>query len=173
MEMDKKVHELINKQINNEFYSAYLYMSFADYYEEQGLSGYANWYMIQAAEERDHALILRKYLHDHGCKVTLEAIDRPDMEFASNLEPLEAGLNHEKFITDCIHTIYAAAGECKDYRTMRFLDWFVDEQSEEEVNAQDMLDKMKLFGGEAKNLYDLDKEYLSRTYRTPSMLSGE
>ena len=91
--MDSKVYELLNDQINKELYSAYLYLSFADYYADEGLDGYENWYLIQAAEERDHALIFRKYLLDNDCKVELKAIDQPDKTFKNHLEPLEAGLN--------------------------------------------------------------------------------
>ena len=88
--MDAKVYELINDQINKELYSAYLYLSFADYYEEEGLSGYANYFEIQAQEERDHAMIFRNYLHENGEAVKLLAIDMPDKTFANFLEPLEA-----------------------------------------------------------------------------------
>ena len=151
--MDAKVYELLNDQINKELYSAYLYVSFADYYEEEGLSGFANWYMIQAAEERDHALKIRDYLHDNGCKVVLGAIAAPDKTFSSYLEPLEAGLEHEKYVTSLINDIYAAAYEVKDFRTMKFLDWFIEE----------MVTKMKLFGSDAKALYDLDQEYAGRS----------
>lgn len=161
--MDAKVYELLNDQINKELYSAYLYVSFADYYEEEGLTGFANWYMIQAAEERDHALKFRTYLHDNGCKVSLGAIAAPDKEFSSHIEPLEAGLEHEKYVTSLINAIYEAAYEAKDFRTMKFLDWFIEEQGEEEATAEDMLTKMKLFGTDAKALYDLDREYAART----------
>ena len=171
--MDQKVYELLNEQINAELYSAYLYMSFADYYEEEGLDGYANWYMIQAAEERDHALIFRNYLHENGQHVSLGAIPQPDKTFTSYLEPLEAGLEHEKLVTSLINAIYAAADEVKDYRTMRFLDWFIEEQLEEEATADDMITKMKLFGGDARSLYELNQEYAGRTYSVPSPLAAE
>lgn len=171
--MDAKVYELINDQINKELYSAYLYLSFADYYEEEGLNGYANWYEIQAQEERDHALIFRNYLHDNGEKVTLKAIDQPDKTFSSYLEPLEAGLEHEKYVTSLINDIYAAAAEAKDYRTMKFLDWFIDEQMEEEATADDMITKMKLFGSDARSLYELNQEYAGRTYTVPTPLAAE
>lgn len=170
--MDAKVYELINDQINKELYSAYLYLSFADYYEEEGLEGYANWYMIQAQEERDHALIFRNYLHDNGEKVKLGAIAMPDKTFNSFIEPLEAGLEHERYVTSLINDIYAAAEEVKDYRAMKFLDWFIDEQMEEEDNADDMITKMKLFGSDAKALYDLDREYAARAYSVPSPLAA-
>lgn len=170
--MDKKVYELINDQINKELYSAYLYLSFADFYKEEGLDGYANWYMIQAQEERDHALIFRNYLHDNGEKVILKAIDMPDKKFTSFLGPLEAGLEHERYVTSLINDIYAAAEEVKDYRCMKFMDWFITEQMEEEDNAETMITKMKLFG-DTKALYDLDREYASRTYAAPSPLAAE
>lgn len=170
--MDNKVYELINDQINKELYSAYLYLSFADYYEEEGLDGYANWYMIQAQEERDHALIFRNYLHENGERVKLLAIDMPDRTFTNFLEPLEAGLEHEKYVTSLINDIYAAAIEAKDYRAMKFLDWFIEEQMEEEDNADDMITKMKLFGSDAKALYDLDQQYAARVYTVPSPLAN-
>ncbi|ACV21259.1 ferritin [Slackia heliotrinireducens] len=171
--MDAQVAKLMNEQINAELYSAYLYMSFADYYEEQGLDGYANYYMIQAAEERDHALIFRNFMHDNGEKITLEAIAKPDKVFTNFLEPLEAALEHEKLVTSLINKIYAAADAVHDYRSMKFLDWFIDEQTEEETNADDMITKMKLFGSDAKALYDLNKEYAARAYSVPSPLAAE
>lgn len=170
--MDAKVYELINDQINKELYSAYLYLSFADYYEGEGLEGFANWYEIQAQEERDHALIFRNYLHDNGCQVKLGAIAAPDKTFSNYLEPLEAALEHEKYVTSLINDIYAAAHDAKDYRAMKFLDWFIEEQMEEEDTADTMVTKMKLFGADAKALYDLDQECASRTYTTPSPLAN-
>lgn len=170
--MDERVYELLNDQINKELFSAYLYMSFADYYEQEGLAGFANYYMVQAAEERDHALIFRKYLLDNGKTVQLKAIDQPEAAFSSYLEPLEAALEHEKYVTRLINDIYGAAYDVKDYRTMKFLDWFIEEQLEEETNGDDMITKMKLFGTDAKALYDLDQEYASRTYSMPSPLAN-
>ena len=93
--LDKKVAELINDQINKEFYSAYLYLDFSVYYEEVGLDGFANWYMIQAQEERDHAVLMLQYLQNNGEKVTLEAIAKPDKELKDKLQVLELGLEQE------------------------------------------------------------------------------
>lgn len=171
--MDNRVYELLNDQINKELYSAYLYMSFADYYEEEGLAGFANWYMIQAAEERDHALIFRKYLLENGCAIKLKRIDEPDKTFSSHLEPLEAALVHERYVTSLINDIYGAAHEVKDYRTMNFLNWFIEEQLEEEANASELISKMKLFGTDAKALYDLDKENAARAYTVPTPLAAQ
>ena len=169
--MDKKVYELINEQIKNEFYSAYLYMDFANYYADEGLNGYANWYMIQAQEERDHALIMRNYLIMNNCRVVFKAIDQPDKAYNNYMDPLVFGLEHEQLVTSLINTIYEAAYAVRDFRSMQFLDWFVKEQGEEEQNAQDMITNMKLFGSDPKGLYDLDREYGARVYTVPSPLA--
>ena len=168
--LDKKVSELLNDQINKEFYSAYLYLDFSVYYESEGLDGFANWYMIQAQEERDHAMLFLKYLQMCGEKVQLDAIGKPDKKFNSLMDPLKAGLEHEQYVTSLINDIYGAAYEVKDFRTMQFLDWFVKEQLEEEKNADDMIKKMELFGGDAKGLYSLDAEYAGRIYTAPSLV---
>ena len=167
--MDAKLSELLNHQINEELYSAYLYLTFADYYEDRGLKGFANWYMVQVQEEVAHAKILRRYLLDNDYKPTMEAIAKPDKTFANDLEPLEAGLAHEKHITACIDRCYAAANDVHDFRAMQMLDWFVKEQGEEETNASDMIKNMKLFGSDPKGLYDLDREYQTRVFVAPTM----
>lgn len=167
--MDKKVAALINEQINKEFYSAYLYLDFANYYGSVGLDGFENWYKIQAQEERDHAMLFFQYLENNGEKITLEAIAKPDKVFESHMDPLKAGLEHEKYVTSLINNIYEAAHEVKDFRTMQLLDWFVKEQGEEEKNASDMITKMELFGTDAKGLYMLNSELAARVYSAPSL----
>ncbi|MBQ2813066.1 MAG: hypothetical protein IJE63_07390 [Clostridia bacterium] len=92
--MDAKVHALLNEQINKEFYSAYLYLDFSNYFEEAGLEGFANWYKVQAQEERDHAMLFYTYLQNENMKVTLDAIAKPDKELTSHMAVLEAGLEH-------------------------------------------------------------------------------
>ena len=168
--MNEKVHELLNDQINKEFYSAYLYLEFSNYFEDKGLDGFANWYMIQAQEERDHAMLFYTYLQNENQKVTLKAIDKPDKELPSHMAVLEAGLEHEKYVTSLINDIYAAAYEVKDFRTMQFLDWFVKEQGEEETNANDLITKMELFGSDPKSLYMLNQELAARVYTAPSLV---
>ena len=168
--MNAKVHELLNDQINKEFYSAYLYLEFSNYFEDKGLDGFANWYMIQAQEERDHAMLFYTYLQNENQKVTLKAIDKPDKELASYMAVLEAGLEHEKYVTSLINDIYAAAYDVKDFRTMQFLDWFVKEQGEEETNANDLITKMELFGSDPKSLYMLNQELATRVYTAPSLV---
>ena len=168
--MDKKVHELLNQQINKEFYSAYLYLEFSNYFEDRGLDGFANWYMIQAQEERDHAMLFYRYLQNENEKVTLEAIDKPSVTINEDMDVLKAGLKHEKYVTSLINDIYAAAHEVKDFRAMQFLDWFVKEQGEEETNANDLITKMELFGGDARGLYLLNQELKARVYSAPSLV---
>ncbi len=168
--MDSKVSKLLNEQITKELYSAYLYLDFSIFYEQQGLDGYANWYMIQAQEERDHAMLFLKYLQLNGEKAELGAIDKPDKVLKTLIDPLKAGLEHEQYVTSLINDIYGAAYDVKDFRTMQFLDWFVKEQLEEEKNADDMIKKMELFGGDSKGLYSLDTEYAARIYSAPSLV---
>ena len=168
--MNEKITKLLNVQINKEFYSAYLYLDISNYYDSLDLDGYANYYMIQAQEERDHALLFMKYMQNNGLKVTLEAIGKPDKEFTSVLQPLEVAAEHERYVTDLINNIYHEAHEAKDYRTMKFLDWFVDEQMEEEKNADTMISRYNLFGQDPKSLYLLDQEYATRVYTAPSLV---
>ena len=168
--MNNRIAELLNDQINKELYSAYLYLDIANYYDELDLDGYANYYMIQAQEERDHALLFMKYMQINGLKVTLKAIDKPDKVFDSVLAPLEIAAEHERYVTDLINNIYHEAQLDKDYRAMKFLDWFVDEQMEEEDNADKMISKYKLFGGDPRGLYLLDQEYAARVYSAPSLI---
>ena len=168
--LNAKVHELINQQINKEFYSAYLYLDFSNYFKAQGLDGFANWYMIQAQEERDHAILFYTYLQNENMPVTLEAIAKPDKTFTCHMDVLKAGLEHEMYVTSLINDIYSAAYDVRDFRTMQFLDWFVKEQGEEETNATDLISKMELFGSDPKSLYMLNQELAARVYTAPSLV---
>ena len=168
--LKEKVAQLLNEQINKEFYSAYLYLYFSNYYTEKGLNGFANWYKIQAQEERDHAMLIMQYMQNNDAIVTLEAIEKPEMDLKENIDALKAGLEHEHYVTSLINNIYDAAYSEKDFRTMQFLDWFVKEQGEEETNASDLVRKMELFGTDPKSLYLLDQEMASRVYTAPSLV---
>lgn len=167
--MNQKVAKLINEQITHEFYSAYLYLDFANYYASVGLDGFENWYKVQAQEEQAHAMLFYQYLQNNGEKVILEAIKKPDKVLKDNMDPLKAGLEHEKLVTSLINGIYAEAFADHDFRTMQLLDWFVKEQGEEEKNASDMITKMELFGTDAKGLYMLNSELKARVYTAPSL----
>ena len=169
--LDKKIADLMNLQINKELYSAYLYLEFANKLEDDGLNGFANWYFIQAQEERDHAMIFRNYLLDNSVRVTLDKIEKPTDEFKTIEEILKAGLGHEQYITASINDIYAEAFAQHDFASMQFLDYFVKEQVEEEKNANDMISKYELFGKDSKGLYMLNNELAGRTYTPSSMLA--
>ena len=168
--LDSKVSKLINEQVNKEFYSAYLYLDFSNFYYNEGLNGFGNWYKIQSQEERDHAMLMIQYLQNNGEKVTLESVAKPDTELKGFIDPLNEGLKHAQYVTGLIHDIYAAANSVHDFRTMQFLDWFVKEQGEEEKNAADLITKMELFGSDAKGLYMLNSELAARVYTAPSLV---
>ena len=168
--LNKKVADLLETQINKELYSAYLYLDISNYFYANNLDGFGNWYKIQAQEERDHAMLFLEYLQNNGAAPKLAAIDAPDKEFNTFRDPLTAALEHEEYVTSLINNIYAAALKAHDYRTLQFLDWFVKEQGEEEKNANDILGRFDLFGGDAKGLYALDSELGGRTYSAPSLV---
>ncbi|MBH1939596.1 ferritin [Mobilitalea sibirica] len=168
--LNKEVLHLLNQQINKELYSAYLYLDMANYYADQNLSGFENWFYVQAQEERDHAMLFRQYLINNGERIVLEEIAAPDKKYISFRDPLIISFEHEKYVTDSINIIYNAANQIKDFRTMQFLDWFIKEQGEEEKNADDNIKKFDLFAGDSKGLFMLDNEMKSRIYNPPSLL---
>ena len=168
--LQKSVSDLLNDQINKEFYSAYLYLEISNYYYDQNLDGFGNWFKIQAQEEQDHALLFMTYLQNNNVKPSLGAIAAPDQAFADYRAPLEAALKHERYVTGLINTIYGEAYQEKDFRTMQFLDWFIKEQGEEEKNTEDLIGRFDLFGSDAKALYMLDQELAARVYTAPSLV---
>lgn len=168
--LNEKIAELLNQQINKEFYSAYLYLDFSNYFYDEGLEGFGNWYKVQAQEERDHAMLILRYMQMNGTKVTLEAIDKPETELNSHMDVLKAGYRHEQYVTGLINNIYAAAHDVNDFRTTQFLDWFIKEQGEEEENADNLIKKYKLFGEDPRSLYMLDNELKTRVYAAPSLV---
>ena len=115
-------------------------------------------------------MLFYQYLQNEGQVVTLKAVDKPDKEINSHMDVLQAGLEHEKYVTSLIHDIYSAAYDVRDFRAMQFLDWFVKEQGEEETNANDLITKMELFGGDPKSLYMLNQELAARVYSAPSLV---
>ncbi len=168
---NEKICNLLNKQINAEIYSAYLYLDFAKHFDCEGLKGFANWYKVQAEEELKHAMKFYDYMQDQGCFIELTAIDAPSTQDVDNAGDDEAkrlaiakqGLSHEKHITRLINTIYDEAVKASDYRTMNFLDWFIAEQAEEETNARDMLELLELIGDNSAALYIADSKAGNRS----------
>lgn len=168
--LNKEIVAKLTKQINFEFYSAYIYLDISNYYADSNLNGFSNWYMVQTQEERDHALLFIKYLLNNGEKVVLEDIKAFDGGYQDFRTPLNVAFEHEQKVTASIHDIYSLAYELKDFRTMQFLDWFVKEQGEEEKNAEDVIKRYDLFGNDAKGLYLLDTELGTRVYAPPSLV---
>lgn len=168
--LDKKIVDLLNKQINMEWYSAYLYLEVHAYYADKELAGFANWYFVQTQEERDHALLFVKYLQNNSEKPVFYDVKAPEVHFSDFKQPAEAALEHEQKVTASINAIYAAAYELKDFRTMQLLDWFVKEQNEEEKNAEEIVKKIDLFGSDPRGLYLLNSELTARVYTAPSLV---
>lgn len=168
--LDKKITDLLNKQINREFYSSYFYLDISNYYIDRSLNGFGNWFDVQAKEEHAHAMLFIKYLQNNGEKVILDSIDGPAIEFKDYKHPLTATKDHELLVSRWINDIYAAAFEIKDFRTMQFLDWFVKEQAEEEKNTDDLINRFDLFGTDPRGLYLLDQEMSARTFTAPSLV---
>jgi len=168
--LNKEVAKLLNEQINKELYSAYLYLDMANYYANENLDGFENWFFIQTQEERDHALLFRQYLLDNGESVILTDIAGLNEKYNNFREPLVQAFEHEQYVTDSINKIYEAAYKSRDFRTMQFLDWFIKEQGEEEKNADDNIKKYDLFAGDPKGLYMLNSEMKLRVYTAPSLV---
>jgi ferritin len=160
--------EALNKQINAELYSAYLYLSMATWFEERQLPGFSGWMRVQAKEEMTHALRLHNYVNDRGGRVKLTAIDGPPTDWDSPLAVFEATLAHEQKVTGLIGDLMALAVEEKDFASQRFLGWFVDEQVEEEANVNDVLGKLKLMKDAPGGLFMLDKELGARVFNPPA-----
>lgn len=171
--LSARVEGLLNEQVNKELYSSYLYLSMSAYMSEINMNGYAHWFRIQAQEERDHAMIIYNYIISAGGRVKLMAIGEPDFEFEGIKDVLEKTLEHERYVTASIYNIYEVAMEEKDYKTVRAMDWFINEQVEEEDNATDNISKYDMFSSDPKALYLLDQELATRLYTVPPQLSGQ
>lgn len=160
--LSDKIISMTEDQIKKEFESAYLYLEIASFYEENGLSGFAGWFLAQAKEEEEHAMRFYTFLHDNQASISFFPIEPPKAKYTDFSKPLFDSYEHEKFITNSINSIYTQAINEKDYRTQEFLDWFIEEQQEEEANAQKLVEKYHLFGKTADGLYELNKEFGKR-----------
>jgi ferritin len=165
--ISEKIQKLLNEQIVKEFYSAYLYLSIESYLTEQNLVGFANWFRVQAQEERDHAMMFFNYVTKVGGRVKLGQIDAPKVDFASIEEALKLSLEHEQFVTRSIYTIVDAAIEERDHKTSQFLQWFVNEQTEEEANSENNLKKFQLVGNDGRGILMMNAELAARVYTPP------
>ncbi len=154
----KSVQDAMNGQIRNELYSAYQYLAMSAYCESANLPGFAHWMRMQSREELEHAMKFYDFVLDRGGKVSLQAIDRPSDEFSSPLDVFEQSLAQERRVTSQIHDLYALAQQEKDYASIPLLQWFVTEQIEEEKNAGQVVDTLKMIGDSRDALFLLDRE---------------
>lgn len=160
--LSKKLEEALNKQINAEFWSGYLYLSMSAHFAKDGKSGFANWFKVQAAEESQHAMKLFDYVLTRSGAVTLKPIEKVPHTWKSPLEAFKAALAHEKKVTAMINDLVTLANEEKDYATASMLQWFVDEQVEEEETAQSYVDSLEMIKDNGFGIYTLDKELKDR-----------
>ena len=170
--INNKVEKAINYQINKELWSAYLYLAMAMNFEHAGLPGIANWFRVQTKEEQAHAEILINYLNSRGGRVLLEPIEAVPTTWETPLAAFEHTLEHEQVVTSLINELYAVAEAEHDYATRGKLDWFVSEQVEEEENARQLIDRLKLVGNDGMALYTLDRELATRTFVVPAPLAA-
>ncbi|MDD3435526.1 MAG: ferritin [Candidatus Gastranaerophilales bacterium] len=167
--INEKVGKILIEQVNKELYSAYLYLSMSAYFSDLGLLGFANWMRVQAQEETAHAMLIYDFLIDRGERVILTPIDAPPNRWKNPLNVMEEVLKHEIYVTSLINNIVTIAEEVKDRATMSYMNWFVDEQVEEEANAQDIISKLKLIGDDKSALYLLDKDLAARIFVQPTI----
>lgn len=165
--ISKTVTEALNRQLNWEFYSAYLYLSMAAYSTSVGLAGFANWFYVQVKEELVHAEKFYGYLNQQGGRVVLKDIEGPPKDFASAADLFKKTLEHEKKVTERIGELVNLARKEKDHATQTFLEWFVTEQVEEEASATEILQKLNIVGKDGSGLITIDSQLATRVFVPP------
>lgn len=165
--ISKKMTTELNKQLNAEFYSAYLYLGMSAWCTNVGYKGGANWFMVQHEEERTHALKIYDYLLDQGSKIKLLSIKEPKVNYKSLLECFEDALVHEQKMTNSFNELCDLATKEKDHASYGFFQWFVQEQIEEEVNVGEVIAKLKL-AGDGNGVFMIDNQLSERILTTPS-----
>lgn len=162
--INKRVEEAFNIQINAELYSAYLYLSMAAYFEAQNLPGFANWMRVQFQEEQFHAMKMFDFVNERGGRVILTKIDGPKVEWENVVDVYEEVLAHEQHVTSLINNIMDIAIDERDHATKSFLNWFIDEQVEEESNAEAIISELKLIDGKGNGILMMDREFRARVF---------
>ena len=165
--LSEKMINSLNGQINKELYSAYLYLSMAAHSTSIGLNGFANWFYVQVKEELTHAEKFYNYINQQGGKVVLDAIDEPDKDFSSPADLFKRTLEHEKKVTKMINDLVDLAKKQNDHATETCLQWFVTEQIEEEANATENVQKLKLVGKDGNGLLMVDSQLATRVFVPP------
>lgn len=158
----QKIQDEINEQIQAEFQSAWLYLQFSAWFENKNLDGFAHWMKMQWQEEQEHGMKFYDHLLRRGGRVELQQIEKPKVSTDSVIGIFEKVLDHERYITKRIHSLYDLAKEEDDYPLQTILHWFIDEQVEEEETAESILERLEMIGGEGTSLYILDRELANR-----------
>jgi len=165
--LNEKVQKALNEQVNAELYSSYLYVSMSAYFESIDLPGHASWMRCQAQEELVHAMKFYGYIHDRDGRVLVTAIDAPPTEWNSALAAFEAAYEHEQHVSSLINGLVDLARAESDHATYNTLQWFVEEQVEEEASAKAVVQQLKLVGSEGRGMFMVDRELGQRTFVLP------
>lgn len=162
--LSEKLHKALNDQMNYEFFSAHAYLAMAAYCTDESYDGFANFFLVQAEEERFHAMKFYNFLSDMGYRATISGFENPDNEFASILEAFKHGLSHEKEVTRRIYGLADIALDEREHATMAFLKWFIDEQVEEEASFDALIAKISRIENDSNAIFMLDTELAGRTF---------
>jgi ferritin len=160
--MNERLRDALNDQVGYELHAAYLYLAMMNHFEEDGLDGFAHWMRMQAGEEVAHAMKIMDHLHDRDATVELGSLPAPEADFGSALEVMEAALAHERKVTGLIHDLYDLAREEGDHPAQVMLEWFIEEQVEEEKSARDIVEMLELAGGDGPAMLMLDARMAER-----------
>jgi ferritin len=166
--LSPKMEAALNSQINAEYYSSYLYLSMAAYFDSINLPGFANWMRIQNQEEMFHTMKFFDYVAERGARVKLTAVEAPETEWESTLAAFEATLAHEQHVTSLVNKLVDLAVEESDHATNNFLQWFVGEQVEEEATADGILQQLRLMKDAPGGLFMIDRELGQRSFTPPA-----
>jgi len=168
MKISSKMEKALNQQVKREMYSASLYLAMSAYCSDNDLNGFANWFRVQAMEEMTHAMKIYGYVIERGGRAIVPGLDQPPEDFGSPVKAFAAALEHEEKVTGWINDLVNQAIDEKDHATNSFLQWFVDEQVEEEASATDILKKVEMVGGKPHGLFMLDRELSQRVFHPPT-----
>ena len=166
--MKKKMERALNKQVNAELYSSYLYLAMESYFQSISLNGFAKWMRGQVQEEMFHGMKIYDYVHERGGRAQFEAIDKPQTQWESPLAAFEHILAHEQAVTGLIDNLIDVALDTRDHAAKAFLDWFITEQVEEEATVGEIVDRLRLIGNDSSGLFFLDAELAKREFTLPA-----
>ena len=166
--LNDAISEALNEQLNFELYSAHVYLAISAYCSGESLDGFANFFIVQAEEERFHAMKMYKYLNDRGRRVTLTGMNPPNNEYTSILDAFEHGARHEQEVTGRIYRLSDLAMNDREHATIQFLKWFIDEQVEEEALFDTIISKLKRIDQDSNAFFMLENELAQRKFTPPA-----